>query len=70
VLKGRLRVEGSETRLRELEDGVVVWRRQDGCGWRAVSDAREVRAPRSHVRAAGEAGRMTGGWMSWYSGYY
>ena len=67
MLKGRLRVEGSETRLWELRERVVVRRRQEGCGWRAVSGAREdseVRAPRSHIRAAGEAGRMAGSWMS------
>ena len=67
MLKGRLRVEGSETGLWELGERAVVRRRQEGCGWHAVSGAREasaVRAPRSHVRAAGEAGRMAGGWMS------
>ena len=66
MLKGRLRVEGSETGLWELGERVVR-RRQEGCGWRAVSGAREtseVRAPRSHVGAASEVGRMAGGWIS------
>ena len=67
MLKGRLRVEGSEAGLWELGEEVVVRRRQEGCGWRVVSgprEASEARAPRSHVRAAGEAGRMAGGWTS------
>ena len=67
MLKGCLRVEGSETRLWKLGERAVVWRRQEGYGWRAVSSAREaseVRAPRSHIRVVGEVGRMAGGWMS------
>ena len=63
MLKGRLRVEASETGLRELGERVVVRMRQEGCCWRTVSgerEASEVRALRS-VKAAGEARRMASG---------